>query len=295
MTRAKKRKYIIVAGVLILAALAAAWLLNRTTYTDFRRMQCRRVDLEALGVTPGKEDGLYGTATWVGEGYACTVEQGDKTGECISIPYVNWEMYDLHADTNGGYAAVGFYVAERTVVDGKICTGKSPYQYSNVMLTLILGEQGGVEACFPDGCAVQGYAAIEIQTMEQLEVSVLENAMHRTPDEVEAELKKAWGDRDLATIHWAQAISVRLPENRNWKDPGVHLSGKDPEVQARFGMKCYTDYVDRLKTGQKKFPQTAYFKVTYDVENTVTGERTTQSTGWISQNYTAYGLNDPKN
>ena len=82
MMHTQKRKYtLITAGILVLVLIAAAvlWRIRRITYTDFRKLQCQRVDLEMLGVTPGKEDGLYGTATWVGEGYACTVNQNGKT------------------------------------------------------------------------------------------------------------------------------------------------------------------------------------------------------------------------
>ncbi len=295
MTNTRKRKYILIAAAgLVLAAVVVLWRIQRMTYTDFRTLQCQRVDLEVLGVTPGKEDGLYGTATWVGEGYACTVEQNGKTGECISIPYVNWEMYDVRADTNGGHSAISFQIAERMTMDGNVRTGVSPYRYSNVTLTLILGEQSGVEACWPEGYAMQGHAVIELWDWTHVEVSLLESVGDRTPDEVEAELEKGWNTKDLAEIHWAQAISLRLPENRSWKDPGIHLNGKDPAAQLRFGMKCPPDYVDRLGTDPLKVPQTAYFKVTYDVENTVTQERTTRSTGWIRQRYTAYGLGNPQ-
>ncbi len=297
----QKRKimWTTIAAALALAVVVTAVLLflNHTTYADFRTHQFQRLDLEMLGVEPGKEDGLYGTATWVGEGYSCTVERNGKTGECISIPYVNWEMYDVSADAFGSYAAVWFQVAERTLVDGKVCTGKSPYRYSNVTLTIIFDEQTIIGSSDAYGDVLQGNRTVEIGDVEYVEVAVLRNAMHLTPDEAEAELDKAWNKLEKSVVldSWAQAIQMRLPENRSWKSPGYHISGKNPEKQIRFGMDCCPGYLDRLGTGQQKFPQTAYFKVTYDVENTVTGERTTHSTGWISQNYTAYGSRIPNN
>ncbi len=297
MTYEQKRKItrIAVAGALVLAVVVVIvlWFLHRTTYTDFRTHQFQRLDLKMLGVEPGKEDGLYTTATWVGEGYSCTVERNGKTGECISIPYVNWEMSDVHADTNGGHTAIQFRVAERTLVDGNICTGASPYRYSNVTLTIIFGDQTGVGDCYVQGRVFQWDRTVDVWTVEHLEIAQVSNTANLTPEDAEQE--KAWDKLEtLANIDGgARAVRLRLPEKQGWRNLGYHLSGKHPENRMYFGVRCGPDYVDRRGGTVQKFPQTAYFKVTYDVENTVTGERTTKSTGWISQNYTAYGLSNP--
>ena len=295
MTYEQKRKIIRIAvavtRVMAMVVTAVLWLINRTTYTDFRTHQFQRLDLELLGETPGGANGLYTTATWVGEGYTCTVEHNGKTGECISIPFVNWEMSDVWADGNGGHAEVWFQVAERTVLDGEVCTGTSPYRYSNVTLTIIFGDRTGYGDCWTEGRVFQGRSTVLIQDVENLEVSLLHDAMGLTPDEVEIKTEKTWDQlKTFATLdRGAQVIRLRLPEQRRGRSKGSYLSGQNPMVRIWFGIECRPD-VDRHGTDRQKIPQTAYFKVTYDVENTITGERTTNSTGWISQNYTAYGL-----
>ncbi len=304
MTYTQKRKIIriAVAAVVtgIMATIAVLWSLNRTTYADFRTMQCQLTDLELFGESPAAGSGLYREATWVGEGYACTVEQHGKTGECISIPYVEWVMYDTRADTNRGEGEFRFCIAERMVMDGKIRTGGSPYRYSNVTLTLIVGEQTSIRGCRALGSFFNGRYPVDEGDKILLDVAVLDKGEYRTPEEAEATMNQAWQAYEFAlnrTIFYTdvsapQGVQLRLPEKRNGTSPWYHLGGRNAEHRAVFGVNCEMDYINRLNSDQQKFPQTAYFKVTYDVENTVTGERTTESTGWISQNYTAYGLSN---
>ncbi len=295
MTYRRKRKILwtAVAAVLVLAmtvTVAVLLLRDDTEYTDFKTRQFQPVDMELFGLSSVYGNGLNCRALWIGEGYTCTMEQDGQRGERISVPYVEWEFTNV---ATHGCADIYFRVAERAFVDGEVRNAPSPWRYSNIEITVVVGEQTGLNGYYMVGRISQGKTVLEDQTPVSVEVAELGTWKTQTAERAEADLSqkrqtkvyKINSSRFFTST--TQAIQVRLPENRSWRNPGYHLEGGHPEPNAVFGLSCDLSMYNRYGSSKTEFPQTAYFKVTYDVENTVTGERTTQSTGWIQRDYTA--------
>ena len=141
MIRKHKRKMMLGVAIVLALIVTAVALLPRddTKYTDFRTMQFEPVDLGLFGITPTNGEGLDSTALWVGEGYACTMEQNGNTGQRMSVPYIQWKMTDV----NGGaaYWSIHFGIAERAMLNGEAENSASPWKYSNIEITLVAGEQ----------------------------------------------------------------------------------------------------------------------------------------------------------
>ncbi|MBQ9083801.1 MAG: hypothetical protein IJY28_09970 [Clostridia bacterium] len=287
-----KRKYIrIAAGVLVLALIAGIAVLlcrDNRKYSNFRTVQFEPMDMAILGVYPTKDNGLNGHAMWIGEGYTCTTEQNGSTGERVSVPYVAWSFSNIR-----GYGTwyISFSVAER-VVSGEVRTdGPSPWKYSNIEITLVAGKQTDLHEIHPVGRIFNGHHAVEYYEEVPLEFSATGGLCYS-----EKELEEELSDEQERVLRMNTtafmvdqmfAVRIRLPENRSWKSAGYYLSGNDPDWVTHFALDCEPRFYNRFGESETEFAQTAYFKVTYDVENTVTGERTTHSTGWISRDYMA--------
>ena len=206
------------------------------------------------------------------------------------MPYVEWEFTNV---ATNGLAEIYFRIAERAFVDGEVRNAPSPWQYSNIEITVVVGEETSLSRYHMVGRISQGKNLLEDHTAVSVEVAELGPWKTQTAERAEADLSskrrtQVWMiNSSRFFTNTTQAIQVRLPENRSWKNPGYYLNGGHPEQNAVFGLSCDLSMYNRYGSSKTEFPQTAYFKVTYDVENTITGERVTQSTGWIQRDYTA--------
>lgn len=292
MMNIQKRKYILlVAGVLVLALIVTIVVTlcgDDTKYSNFRTLQLKPVDLALFGETHTNGTGFNSYAYWVGESYACTMEQDGQTCERISAPYVQWLFTDV---VDSGHWSVIFCVGERAMSEEMSMDTPSPWRYSNIEVTIAVGKQTGLNEIVPTGWIMHGNRQVENYEEVPLESAALYGTVCLTEKELEEELAENRTSKDIRMnttafmVRQSYAIRLRLPENRSWKSPGYAVSGADSRGMGRFAVSCRPTFYNRYGESKTEFPQTVYFKVSYDVENTVTGERSSHSTGWLQQDY----------